>query len=138
MTRGPVPAEAIRKATRAADERGTVLERDFALRMRLAFIIFCSGVTIFVKVRRSRHHLMDPEECGADFRTDVMELRRIPLTDVTARELWLLSPWGTWQYFRVLDVRLVEIRSNGTPLLQEGVRILVTPPGETAPPVYPV
>jgi len=138
MTRGPLPAEAIRKAMRAAEERGPVLERDFATRIRLAFIIFVAGLTIFVKVRRARHHLMDPEECAAEFRTDVMELRRIPLTDVTARELWLLSPWGTWQYFRVHDDRLVEIRSTGTPLLQEGGRIPVTSPGETAPPVSPV
>jgi len=137
MTRGPLPAEAIRQAMRVAKERGTVLERDFVTRARVAFILFRAGFTIFVKVRRTRHRLIDPEECASEFRTDILQLRRIPLTGVTGRELWLLSPWGTWQYFQVHDDRLVEIRGTGAPVLVEGAGIPVSPPGETEPAVSP-
>jgi hypothetical protein len=63
---------------------------------------------------------MGAEDCAADYRTEILYLRRVPLTGVIARELWILSPWGTWQYFRILDDRVIEIRSNGMPVLQEG------------------
>jgi hypothetical protein len=120
MTRGPLPAEAIRKAITIAGGRGIVLERDLFQRSRLGFILFCPTLTIFVGIRRTRSHLMGAEDCAADYRTEILYLRQVPLTGVIARELWILSPWGTWQYFRILDDRVIEIRSNGMPVLQEG------------------
>ena len=120
MTRGPLPIKAIRRAIENAAARGAVMDRDLFGRFRIGFILFCAMLTVFVRVRRSRSRLMSPEDCAAEYRIDVLILRRIPLTGVVARELWLLSPWGTWQYFRVLDDRLIEIRANGSPVLQEG------------------
>lgn len=119
MTRGPLPVKAIRKAMENAAARGNVMDRDLFQRSRIGFIIFCAMLTVFVRVRRCRCHLMSPEDCAAEYRIDVLILRRIPLTGVVARELWLLTPWGTWQYFRVLDDRLVEVRADGSPVLQE-------------------
>jgi hypothetical protein len=119
MTRGPVPAEAIRKAMTIAGGRGIVLERDHFQRSRLGFFLFCPALTVFVAIRRTRSHLTGAEDCAAEFRTEILYLRRIPLTRVIARELWLLSPWGTWQYFRILDDRVIEIRNTGMPVLQE-------------------
>jgi hypothetical protein len=119
MTRGPPPVEAIRQGIKIATGRGIVMDRALIRESWLEFILFCPGRTVFVRVRRCRSHLMYPEDCAAEFGQDILHLRRVPLTDVIARELWLLSPWGTWQYFRILDDRLIEIRADGTPVLQE-------------------
>ena len=97
---------------------------------------------------------MTPEDCAAEYRLDLLRLRRIPLNGANARELWLLTPWGTWQYFRILDDRVIEIRADGTPLLTESaeparipsptpVRVpdsapAVVPAVESLPGVYPV
>ena len=120
MTRGPLPTEAIRQAIKNAAGRGTVMDRDLLRESWLEFILFCLGLTVFVRVRRCRSHLMSPEDCAAECKQDILHLRRVPLTGVTARELWLLSPWGTWQYFRILDDRLIEIRADGTLVLTGG------------------
>ncbi len=115
MIRGPLPHEAIRQAIDHAAGRGTVMDRDLFQRARLGFIIFCMNLTVFVRVRRSRSHVLRPEDLAAEFPADVRMLRGIPLTRVIARELWLLAPWGTWQYFRIFDDRIVEIRGDGIP-----------------------
>jgi hypothetical protein len=130
MTPGPEPREAIRQAIKNAATRGKVIHRDLLKEARFQFIIFCACLTIFVRVRRTRSHLMSPEDCAAEYRMDILRLRRVPLTVVVARDLWLLSPWGTWQYFRILDDRVIEIRADGTPLLDEDVRV---PAPEPAP-----
>lgn len=129
MTRGPLPAEAIRQAIKNAAGRGTVMDRDLLWESRLEFILFCAGLTVFVRVRRTRSHLMSPEDFAAEYRIDILHIRRVPLTGVTAREIWLLSPWGTWQYFQILDDRVIEIRADGTPVLREGVLPTGVPPG---------
>ena len=116
MIRGPLPREAIRLAIDQAGGRGTVMDRDLFQRARLGFIIFCMSLTVFVRVRRSRSHILRPEDIAAEFPGDVRLLRSIPQTSVISRELWLLAPWGTWQYFRILDDRIIEIRSDGVPL----------------------
>jgi hypothetical protein len=116
MTRGPLPNVAIRQAMEKAAKRGSVVDRDLFQRSRLGFILFCMNLTVFVRVRRCRSHILRPEDVAAEFGLDILQLRRIPLTGVVARELWLLAPWGTWQYFRVLDDRIIEMREDGVPL----------------------
>jgi hypothetical protein len=32
------------------------------------------------------------------------------------REFWTLAPWGSWQFFLVLDDWIIEISSDGDPL----------------------
>ena len=119
MTRGPPPLVAIKEATKNALSRGQVMDRDLFKESRTDFVVFSDSLTIFVRIRRTPMHILCPEDCTAKFRPDVHFLRRIPLTSVTARELWLLTPWKTWEYFRVLDDRLVEIRADGVPILIE-------------------
>nr|WP_319376572.1 hypothetical protein [uncultured Methanoregula sp.] len=120
MTRGPVPVVAIRQAVRNAADRGTILDRDQLREFRAELTLFCTWITVFVRVRRSRQHILTPDDCSAKFKSEIHGLRRVPLTSVTARELWLLSPWDTWQYFRILDDRVIEIRRDGVPLLLGG------------------
>ena len=117
MNPGPEPREAIREAIKNALARGTALDRDQLLEARIQFILFCTGLTVFVLVRRTRVHITSPEDCAAEYWRDILRLRRVPLTGVVARELWLLNPWGTWQYFRILDDRVIEIRADGTPMV---------------------
>jgi len=119
MNPGPEPKEAIREAIKNALARGTGLDRDLLLEARFQFILFCAGLTVFVLVRRTRVRITSPEDCAAEYRRDILRLRRVPLNGVVARELWLLSSWGTWQYFRILDDRVIEIRADGTPMVTE-------------------
>jgi len=52
------------------------------------------------------------------FKEEIQQLRTVPKTSVVSREIWVVSPWKTWQYFRVLDDRIVEIRCDGQLVLQ--------------------
>ena len=74
------------------------MDRDLIREAQLQFILFCAGLTVFVLIRRTRSHLVSPEDCAAEYRLDILRLRRVPLNGATARELWLLTPWETWQY----------------------------------------
>jgi hypothetical protein len=47
------------------------------------------------------------------FSEEIQQLRREPKTLVISREIWVLSAWKTWQYFHILDDRIVEIRCDG-------------------------
>jgi len=133
MTPGPEPREAIREAIKNALARGTGLDRDLLLEARFQFILFCSGLTVFVLVKRTRVHITSPEDCAAEYWREILRLRRVPLNGVVARELWLLNPWGTWQYFRILDDRVIEIRADGTPMVTERAASMKVPAPVTVP-----
>ncbi|MGD0079575.1 MAG: hypothetical protein ABSB80_02865 [Methanoregula sp.] len=75
-------------------------------------------IGIFSGVRELTNWVHQAPNYKSVCKQDILHLRRVPLTGVIARELWLLSPWGTWQYFRILNDRLIEIRADGTPVLQ--------------------
>lgn len=117
MTRGPLPLVAIRQAEKSAAVRGTVMDPNLLKESRTDFVLFSDSLTVFVRIRRTPMHILSPEDCAAKYKADVHFLQRIPLTPVTARELWLLAPWNTWQYFRVFDDRLIEVRGDGAPIL---------------------
>jgi len=134
MNPGPEPREAIREAIKKAIARGTALDRDLLLEAQFRFILFCAGLTVFVLVKRTRVHITSPEDCAAEYWRDILRLRRVPLTGVVAREIWLLNPWGTWQYFRILDDRVIEIRADGTPLMKESVKVPAPAPAPITEP----
>jgi hypothetical protein len=133
MTPGPEPREAIRQAITNAAARGKVMDRDLINVARIPFILFCAGLTVFVLVKRTRVHITSPEDCAAEYWRDILRLRRVPLNGVVARELWLLNPWGTWQYFRILDDRVIEIRADGTPMVTECAAFTKVPAPATVP-----
>ena len=120
MTPGPIPATAIREAIRNAAARGLTMDRDMIQESQLMFILFCEWITVFVRVRRTRRHFLTPGEVAAEYKSEILLICRVPLTSVAARELWLLTPWGAWQYFRILDDRVIEIRADGVPFLRDG------------------
>ena len=118
MTRGPRPLMAIRGAQEIACRRGVVLDNPVMKGSHYDFILFTTGCTVFVRVKRIRTHISNPEEIAMMFREEVLQIRRIPKTAVISREIWVLSPWRMWQYFQILDDRIVEIRSDGEPVLR--------------------
>ena len=77
-------------------------------------ILFLELLTIFIRVKRSVTHISDPKEILAMYQREIIRLRKVSLTGVIARELWVRSPRGSWQFFRILADRIVEIRRDGT------------------------
>jgi hypothetical protein len=120
MTRGPKPKKAIREAQQAAADRGVVMDATGITGSITDFLVFPPTFVVFVRVKRIRTHITDPQEIEEEFRQEVLQLRQLPLTIVVSREIWVLTPWNKWQYFRILDDRLVEIRCNGSPVSLAG------------------
>ena len=120
MTRGPLPQKAISKAQDIAIKRGNIMSAEEVKESHHDFTIFGPRCTVYVRVKRIRTHVTNPQEIVELFNEDVHMIRRVPLTPVIAREIWTLSPWDCWQYFLVLDDRIIEIHRDGTPVLSPG------------------
>jgi len=118
MTRGPQPLMAIAAAQEIACRRGVVLDKIALQRSRYDFVLCIVDCTVFVRVKRIRTHISNPQEIERMFKEEIQQLRTVPKTSVVSREIWVVSPWKTWQYFRVLDDRIVEIRCDGQLVLQ--------------------
>lgn len=123
MTRGPPPLKAIGKGKMIAGLQGEVMNNTTLARARYGFVLFCNNRTVFVRVKRIRAHVADPADILLLFRTDVLQLRTLPKTPVTSREIWTLSPWKTWQFFVIENDKIVEVRYDVPPEL---------PPEETS------
>jgi hypothetical protein len=118
MTRGPQPLMAIAGAQEIASRRGVVLDKTAIQRSHYNFILFIAGCTVFVRVKRIRTHISNPQEIARTFCEEIQQLSTVPKTAVISREIWVVSPWKTWQYFQISDDRIVEVRCNGQPVLQ--------------------
>jgi hypothetical protein len=120
MTRGPQPLMAIAGAQEIASRRGVVLDKTVLQRSHYNFVLFTARCTVFVRVKRIRTHISNPQEIARMFSEEIQQLRTVPKTPVVSREIWVVSPWKTWQYFQISDNRIVEVRCDGQPVLQEG------------------
>jgi hypothetical protein len=114
MTRGRPPRQATREARAIAEKLGAVIEGSGMKGSSAGLTVFCPHATIFVQVRRSREHINGILDIADKYRVDLIRLRAIPLTGVVLRELWVRSPNARWQYFRILDDGIMEIRNSGT------------------------
>lgn len=110
MTRGPPPLKAIAKAKKIAALQGEVMNNPTLARWRYGLVIFREDRTAFVRIKRIRAHVIDPAEIYHLFRTDVLQLRMLPKTPVTSREIWTLSPWNTWQFFIIGNNEITEVQ----------------------------
>lgn len=115
MTRGPLPKKAIALAREIALGRGPVLGTEDLAEPQCDLLIFSPCCTVYVHIRRIRAHVVTPRDFEREFFGDIGRIRRVPETPVTSREIWVLSPWNAWQYFRVYDDRIAEIRRDGAP-----------------------
>jgi hypothetical protein len=109
---------AIRGAQEIASRRGVVLDKPVLKASHYDFILLTPASTIFVRIKRIRTHVSSPQEIAMLFWEGVLQIRKIPKTPVISREIWVLSPWNIWQYFQILDDRIVEVRCDGQPVLQ--------------------
>jgi hypothetical protein len=108
---------AIAAAQEIAKQRGVVLDKTTLQRSNYNFILFNAGCTVFVRVKRIRTHISNPQEIARMFCEEIQQLRSVPETPVVSREIWVVSPWKTWQYFQVSDDRIVEVRCDGLPVI---------------------
>jgi len=139
MTRGPPPLKAIGKGKKIAALQGEVMNNTVLARARYGFVVFRNNRTVFVRIKRVRAHVTDPAEILLLFRTDVLQLRSLPKTSVTSREIWTLSPWNTWQFFVIENDRIAEVRYEVPPELPPaetaGAGAVAPAPGPGVPPV---
>ena len=114
MTRGRKPLIALGEAEVIGRTRGCVLPTPGRREDHFDLILFTELLTTFIRVKRSTIHISDPQEILVMYRREIIRIWKVSLTTVVARELWVRSPRGSWQFFRILADRIVEIRRDGT------------------------
>lgn len=114
MTRGRPPKIGLKEAEVIASRRGDVVLVPGNRSDAFDLILFEPFRTVFVKVKRAVTQVSYPLEILHRYQRELAHLHRIPLTVVTAREFWLRTPRGKWQFFLVRHDSLVEIRADGT------------------------
>ncbi|MFA6332625.1 MAG: hypothetical protein WCX22_06730 [Methanoregula sp.] len=114
MTKGRPAIKAVEKALGLAAARGPVHDISYCSRLPYHFQIMAATCTIFVKVKRTRANIDSPADLLHFCRTVIRGLRAIPASAVTALELWVLTPHGVWQFFRIAGETITEIRQDGS------------------------
>ncbi|MEN6395594.1 MAG: hypothetical protein ABFC78_03830 [Methanoregula sp.] len=113
MTKGRRPKNACDEAVEIAERRGSV-ERVSAKRYNaFDFIINEPDRVVYVKVKRSQTSFTYEYELLHKYQRELASLHRVALTRVTAREFWVRSPKGDWQFFLVRHDSVVEVRADG-------------------------
>ncbi|MDD1691080.1 MAG: hypothetical protein LUQ66_10510 [Methanoregula sp.] len=114
MTRGRRPKNALDEAVEIAGRRGSVEPVSGGRYRAFDFIIIePDGRVAFVKIKRSQTSFTYEFEILHKYQRELASLHRVALTNVTAREFWVRSPNGTWQFFLVRHDSLREIRADG-------------------------
>jgi len=83
---------------------------------------------VFVRVKRSATNFIDPLEILYQYRRDIGLLHRVPLTAVTARELWVRTPRGKWQFFLIRHDSVLEVQRDGTVIPHVALPIIISEP----------
>ena len=113
MTKGRRPRKAIDEAVDSAGRRGDVEELISKRGGAFDFIINEPDRVVYVKVKRSQTSSTYALEVFCRYQRELASLHRVALTSVTARELWVRSPNGTWQYFLIRHDSVLEVRADG-------------------------
>jgi hypothetical protein len=135
MSRGRRPALALTEAERIALHRGAALPAPGNRYDVFDLLIFEQNRIVFVKVKRSKIAFTDPLEVLHHYRFDLARIHRVPLTVVSAREIWIRLPRGKWQFFLIRHDSIVEIQADGTHIPRAELPIPVREPAsEEVPP----
>ena len=142
MTRGRRPINAIDEAVEIAARRGSVEQVTGKRACAFDLIIIGPDRNMFVKVRRSRAPFTYGREVMNSYQREIASLHQVPLTNGTAREFWVRSPKGSWQFFLVKQDSVLEIRADGLDILHESHQATMvgmhgTPADGTDDPVSP-
>ena len=128
MTRGRKPLNALIEAEQIALRRGAVHMTPGGRTNLFDLIIFEDYRNVFVRVKRSVIHFTSPLEVLHQYRYDIGRLHSIPLTAITARELWVRTPRGAWQFFLIRHDSVVEVQRDGTVIPHVALPIIITEP----------
>ncbi|MFA6331563.1 MAG: hypothetical protein WCX22_01300 [Methanoregula sp.] len=124
MTRGRRPRNAIDEAVEIAGRRGNAELVAGKRYQAFDFIIIePDGRVVFVKVKRSQVSFTYPLDILHRYQREIASLHRVALTRVTAREFWVRSPDGTWQFFLVRHNSVLEIRADGMYIPRESIPV---------------
>lgn len=121
MTRGPPPEKAIAVALPIAQARGFAV---FCKRDRggvCDIVIFGDGVTIVVRLARTKCINQSLADMEAQFAGAATCLRRVPATDRRSREIWACDYYNNLRFFQVNGTGLVEIGRDGKPVPENGL-----------------
>jgi len=126
---------ACREALSSAAQRGMVLDAAGMGGSRIDFILFVKERVTFIRVKRSHSRIITLGQLSVQFSSEIADLRKVPLTPVVSRELWIFLPWGTWQYYKISDENVTEINDDGGKI--SGIHVdsaSVKDPGMPVPP----
>jgi hypothetical protein len=123
MSRGRRPLNAIDEAVEIASRRGCVEQVSGRRSHAFDFIIIEQFRVVFVKVKRSQTSFTYPMEILCKYQREIACLHRVALIEGTAREFWVRSPPGEWQFFLVRHDSVVEIRADGIYIPHESLPI---------------
>ncbi len=113
MTRGRRPLVAIREAHEIAQKRGKVMEIANDRNDHFHLMLFTGSLVTFIKIKRTITKSCDPAGILKEYQREIRHLSKVPLTPVSAREFWVRSPKGNWQFFHVGNDDVTEIASGG-------------------------
>lgn len=115
MTKGRPPGQALREAKVIAQRQGRLCENTKGRGLLYDFAIHLALMIICIRVRRIKREARTIEEILEVCSQDIARIRRIPPTAGLVRELWVRTPKGAWQFYIVLDDRIVEIPPESLP-----------------------
>lgn len=113
MTRGRRPLVALGEAYGIAQKRGKVMEVAGNRNDHFHFMLFTGSLVTFIKIKRTLTKTCDPTGILEEYQREIRHLSKVPLTPVSAREFWVRSPKGNWQFFHVGNDDVTEIASDG-------------------------
>ena len=123
MTRGRRPVNAIDEAVEIAARRGSVEQVTGKRACAFDLIIIGPDRIVFVKMRRSRAPFTYAREVTNSYQREIASLHQVPLTSVTAREFWVRSPKGAWQFFLVRNSSVQELPADDVDIPPESLSL---------------
>lgn len=123
MTRGRRPINAINEAVEIAARRGSVEQVTGKRACAFDLIIIGPDRIVFVKVRRSRAPFTYAREVMNSYQREIASFHQVPLTSVTAREFWVRSPKGAWQFFLVRNGSVQELPADDVDIPPESLSL---------------
>jgi hypothetical protein len=123
MSRGRRPLSALNESVEIASRRGCVEQVSGKRSRAFDFIIIEQFRVVFVKVKRSQTSFTYPMEILCKYQREIACLHRVALKQGTAREFWVRSPAGEWQFFLVRHDSVIEVRADGMYIPHESLPI---------------
>ncbi len=114
MTRGRQPLRALDEAYAIAKKRGAIMECPENFDDRYHFVLFTDEYTHFIRIQRTLSKEIDSVGVMQDYRREIRQLSKVPLSPVSVREFWVRSPKGSWQFFLIEKETVKELDAGGS------------------------